>query len=74
MTRSAYIKEFSPQPTRGIVKLELPSGDGRRQVYAAHVPGLEVGELSKLTLNPGGKVTGEMTVDQRCSADAGKYA
>ncbi|MFH4268252.1 MlaD family protein, partial [Acinetobacter baumannii] len=25
--------------------------------------GLEVGQLSKLNLNPGGKVTGEMTVD-----------
>jgi paraquat-inducible protein B len=25
--------------------------------------GLEVGQLTKLNLNPGGKVTGEMTVD-----------
>lgn len=47
-----------------IVKLELPSGDGLK---AGSTPlmyqGLEVGQLTRLDLNPGGKVTGEMTVD-----------
>ncbi|EJB5915762.1 lipid-binding membrane homeostasis protein YebT [Shigella flexneri] len=46
------------------VKLELPSGAG---LTADSTPlmyqGLEVGQLTKLDLNPGGKVTGEMTVD-----------
>ncbi|PBO36473.1 MCE family protein [Salmonella enterica] len=47
-----------------IVKLELPSGDGlKAESTPLMYQGLEVGELSKLTLNPGGKVTGEMTVD-----------
>lgn len=44
--------------------LDLPDGDGLK---AGSTPlmyqGLEVGQLSKLNLNPGGKVTGEMTVD-----------
>ncbi|WP_289403654.1 lipid-binding membrane homeostasis protein YebT [Escherichia coli] len=47
-----------------IIKLELPSGAG---LTADSTPlmyqGLEVGQLTKLDLNPGGKVTGEMTVD-----------
>ncbi|ELF2147070.1 MCE family protein [Salmonella enterica] len=47
-----------------IVKLELPSGDGlKAESTPLMYQGLEVGELSKLTLNPGDKVTGEMTVD-----------
>ncbi|MBR7364735.1 MCE family protein, partial [Klebsiella pneumoniae] len=47
-----------------IVKLELPSGDGlKAESTPLMYQGLEVGKLSKLTLNPGGKVTGEMTVD-----------
>jgi Paraquat-inducible protein B len=50
---------------RGVlVKLQLPSGDGLK---AGSTPllyqGLEVGELTKMTLNPDGSVTGEMTVD-----------
>ena len=50
---------------RGVlVKLDLPSGSGlkagsTRLMYQ----GLEVGELSKITLDPGGAVSGEMTVD-----------
>lgn len=47
-----------------IIKLELPSGAG---LTADSTPlmyqGLEVGQLTKLDLNHGGKVTGEMTVD-----------
>nr|VXZ83079.1 mce related protein [Klebsiella pneumoniae] len=47
-----------------VVTLDLPDGDGLK---AGSTPlmyqGLEVGQLSKLNLNPGGKVTGEMTVD-----------
>lgn len=47
-----------------IVKLELPDGRGLK---AGSTPlmyqGLEVGQLTKLNLNPGGAVTGEMTVD-----------
>ena len=47
-----------------IVKLDLPGGDGLK---AGSTPlmyqGLEVGELTKVDLNPGGTVTGEMTVD-----------
>ena len=47
-----------------IIKLELPDGAG---LTADSTPlmyqGLEVGQLTKLDLNPGGKVTGEMTVD-----------
>ncbi|HCL9573315.1 TPA: MCE family protein [Escherichia coli] len=47
-----------------IIKLELPGGAG---LTADSTPlmyqGLEVGQLTKLDLNPGGKVTGEMTVD-----------
>lgn len=47
-----------------IVKLELPGGDGlKADSTPLMYQGLEVGELTKLTLNPGGKVTGEMTVD-----------
>jgi len=47
-----------------IVKLALPGGEGLK---AGSTPlmyqGLEVGELTKLDLNPGGAVSGEMTVD-----------
>ncbi|WP_058912896.1 PqiB family protein [Entomohabitans teleogrylli] len=47
-----------------IVKLDLPGGEGLK---AGSTPlmyqGLEVGTLTKLNLNPGGAVTGEMTVD-----------
>ena len=50
---------------RGVlVKLDLPDGQGLK---AGSTPlmyqGLEVGELTKINLNPGGTVTGEMTVD-----------
>jgi paraquat-inducible protein B len=50
---------------RGVlITLALPDGDGLK---AGSTPlmyqGLEVGQLTKLTLNPGGDVTGEMTVD-----------
>lgn len=50
---------------RGVlVKLDLPDGAGLK---AGSTPlmyqGLEVGQLTKLTLNPGGAVSGEMTVD-----------
>ncbi|WP_164483613.1 PqiB family protein [Kosakonia sp. CCTCC M2018092] len=50
---------------RGVlIKLDLPSGQGLK---AGSTPlmyqGLEVGELTDITLNPGGKVTGELTVD-----------
>jgi paraquat-inducible protein B len=47
-----------------IVKLDLPDGTG---LNAGSTPlmyqGLQVGQLTKLNLNPGGAVTGEMTVD-----------
>lgn len=47
-----------------IIKLDLPGGQGLK---AGSTPlmyqGLEVGELTDITLNPGGKVTGELTVD-----------
>ncbi|WP_054180629.1 PqiB family protein [Trabulsiella odontotermitis] len=47
-----------------IVKLDLPDGAG---LNAGSTPlmyqGLQVGQLTKLDLNPGGAVTGEMTVD-----------
>jgi paraquat-inducible protein B len=36
--------------------------------------GLEVGQLSKLNLNPGGKVTGEMTVDPSVVTCCGENA
>jgi paraquat-inducible protein B len=50
---------------RGVlVKLDLPDGQGLK---AGSTPlmyqGLEVGELTKINLDPGGTVTGEMTVD-----------
>ncbi|MGP3593272.1 MlaD family protein [Vagococcus sp. WN89Y] len=50
---------------RGVlVKLDLPGGQGLK---AGSTPlmyqGLEVGQLTKIDLNPGGTVTGEMTVD-----------
>ncbi|MGY5956658.1 Paraquat-inducible protein B [Kosakonia sp. BK9b] len=50
---------------RGVlVKLDLPGGQGLK---AGSTPlmyqGLEVGELTKIDLNPGGTVTGELTVD-----------
>ena len=47
-----------------IVKLALPDAKGLK---AGSTPlmyqGLQVGQLTKMTLNPGGSVTGEMTVD-----------
>ncbi len=47
-----------------IVKLVLPSAQGLK---AGSTPlmyqGLQVGQLTKMTLNPGSSVTGEMTVD-----------
>ncbi|HFZ8993138.1 TPA: MlaD family protein [Citrobacter freundii] len=47
-----------------IIKLDLPSGEGLKENSTPLMyQGLEVGELTKLTLKPGGKVTGEMTVD-----------
>ncbi|XXD09161.1 MlaD family protein [Klebsiella sp. R445] len=50
---------------RGVlVALDLPGGEGLK---AGSTPlmyqGLEVGQLTKLNLTPGSKVTGEMTVD-----------
>ncbi|MBS1206370.1 MAG: hypothetical protein H6R25_3269 [Proteobacteria bacterium] len=50
---------------RGVlVKLDLPGGQGLK---AGSTPlmyqGLEVGQLTKIDLNPGGAVSGEMTVD-----------
>lgn len=50
---------------RGVlIKLDLPGGQGLK---AGSTPlmyqGLEVGQLTKIDLNPGGEVTGEMTVD-----------
>lgn len=47
-----------------IVKLDLPDGAGLKAGSTALMyQGLEVGQLTKLTLIPGGAVTGEMTVD-----------
>ncbi|MBB1201294.1 PqiB family protein [Enterobacteriaceae bacterium 89] len=47
-----------------IVKLDLPDGSGLKAGSTALMyQGLEVGQLTKLNLNPGGVVTGEMTVD-----------
>jgi Paraquat-inducible protein B len=47
-----------------IVKLDLPDGAGLKAGSTALMyQGLEVGQLTKLNLNPGGAVTGEMTVD-----------
>ncbi|WP_312411472.1 MlaD family protein [Pseudescherichia sp.] len=47
-----------------IVKLALPGGEGLKAGSTALMyQGLEVGELTKLDLNPGGAVSGEMTVD-----------
>ena len=47
-----------------IVQLDLPGGDGLKAGSTALMyQGLEVGELTKVNLNPGGTVTGEMTVD-----------
>jgi paraquat-inducible protein B len=50
---------------RGVlVKLDLPGGDGLKAGSTALMyQGLQVGQLTKLNLNPGGAVTGEMTVD-----------
>ncbi|WP_313048320.1 PqiB family protein [Atlantibacter subterraneus] len=50
---------------RGVlVKLDLPSGEGlKADSTKLMYQGLEVGTLTKLDLNPGGAVTGEMTVD-----------
>ncbi len=47
-----------------IIKLALPGGAGlRADSTPLMYQGLEVGTLTKLDLNPGGAVTGEMTVD-----------
>ncbi|CAM7658499.1 MULTISPECIES: PqiB family protein [Atlantibacter] len=47
-----------------IIKLDLPSGEGlKADSTKLMYQGLEVGTLTKLNLNPGGAVTGEMTVD-----------
>ncbi|MDU1652209.1 MAG: MlaD family protein [Leclercia adecarboxylata] len=47
-----------------IVKLTLPSADGLKEDSTPLMyQGLQVGQLTKMTLNPGGLVTGEMTVD-----------
>ncbi|WP_318364233.1 PqiB family protein [Enterobacter sp.] len=50
---------------RGVlVKLDLPGGQGLKENSTPLMyQGLEVGELTKINLNPGGGVTGEMTVD-----------
>ena len=50
---------------RGVlIKLDLPGGQGlKANSTPLMYQGLEVGELTKLNLNPGGMVTGEMTVD-----------
>ena len=47
-----------------IVQLDLPDGAGLKAGSTALMyQGLEVGELTKVNLGPGGTVTGEMTVD-----------
>lgn len=47
-----------------IVKLDLPDGGGLKEGSTALMyQGLQVGQLTRLTLNPGGSVSGEMTVD-----------
>ncbi|MCS2161328.1 MlaD family protein [Scandinavium sp. H11S7] len=47
-----------------IVKLDLPDGAGLKAGSTSLMyQGLEVGQLTKLDLNPGGAVSGEMTVD-----------
>ncbi|WP_318390266.1 PqiB family protein [Enterobacter sp.] len=50
---------------RGVlIKLDLPGGQGlKANSTPLMYQGLEVGELTKLDLNPGGMVSGEMTVD-----------
>ncbi|WJD48805.1 MULTISPECIES: PqiB family protein [unclassified Enterobacter] len=50
---------------RGVlIKLDLPGGQGLKENSTPLMyQGLEVGELTKINLNPGGGVTGEMTVD-----------
>ncbi|MEX5382776.1 MlaD family protein [Cronobacter muytjensii] len=50
---------------RGVlVKLDLPGGQGLKENSTPLMyQGLEVGTLTKLNLNPGGAVTGELTVD-----------
>ncbi|EOL9020035.1 MlaD family protein [Cronobacter dublinensis] len=50
---------------RGVlVKLDLPGGHGLKENSTPLMyQGLEVGTLTKLNLNPGGAVTGELTVD-----------
>ncbi|HDI3033091.1 TPA: MCE family protein [Cronobacter turicensis] len=50
---------------RGVlVKLDLPGGQGLKEnATPLMYQGLEVGTLTKLNLNPGGAVTGELTVD-----------
>ncbi|ALB63080.1 Paraquat-inducible protein B [Cronobacter condimenti 1330] len=50
---------------RGVlVKLDLPGGKGLKEnATPLMYQGLEVGTLTKLNLNPGGAVTGELTVD-----------
>ncbi|GDX04246.1 MCE family protein [Buttiauxella sp. A111] len=47
-----------------IIDLDLPNGSGLKAGSTALMyQGLEVGTLTKLTLNPGSTVTGQMTVD-----------
>lgn len=47
-----------------IISLTLPDAKGlKADSTPLMYQGLEVGQLTKLTLNPGGSVTGEMTVD-----------
>ncbi|WP_171998192.1 PqiB family protein [Cronobacter sp. JZ38] len=50
---------------RGVlVKLDVPGGQGLKENSTPLMyQGLEVGTLTKLNLNPGGAVTGELTVD-----------
>ena len=50
---------------RGVlIKLDLPGGQGLKEGSTPLMyQGLEVGQLTKLNLNPGGAVSGEMTVD-----------
>jgi paraquat-inducible protein B len=65
LTRRRTLYEDLAHSQRGvIVKLDLPGGDGLKAGSTALMyQGLEVGQLTKVNLNPGGTVTGEMTVD-----------
>ncbi len=57
--------EDLPRPAARVrVTLELPDGEGlESRLHPPMYQGLEVGQLTKLNLNPGSKVTGEMTVE-----------